>query len=117
MSCSMDLRSNSSLSDVRVEPDGSLAVTETMRVQSEGQEIRHGIHRDLATAVRTRPDGRLAKISYEVLWVSRDGTPTPFSAETVGGTLRICVCRTDQLLTSGAHEFVMSYRARTRIPF
>jgi len=34
------------ISDVRVERNGDLTVTETFAVQAEGQEIRRGIYRD-----------------------------------------------------------------------
>ena len=33
-------------SDVRLAKDGELTVTETVRVQAEGRDIRHGIYRD-----------------------------------------------------------------------
>ncbi|MGA7022340.1 MAG: DUF2207 domain-containing protein, partial [Pseudolabrys sp.] len=33
-------------SDVRLAKDGELTVTETVRVQAEGRDIRHRIYRD-----------------------------------------------------------------------
>ena len=36
-------------SDIQVAADASLHVTETIRVQAEGREIRHGIFRDFPT--------------------------------------------------------------------
>ena len=42
------------VSDVRVERNGDLAVTETIRVQAEGREIRRGILRDFPTVYTRR---------------------------------------------------------------
>ena len=44
------------ISDVKVERNGDLLVTETIRVQAEGREIRRGILRDFPTRY-TRRDG------------------------------------------------------------
>jgi hypothetical protein len=38
-------------SDIAVRADGVLDVTETIRVNAEGAEIRHGIYRDFPTAI------------------------------------------------------------------
>ena len=39
-------------STVRVAKDGDLTVTEAIRVQAEGREIRHGIYRDFPTDIQ-----------------------------------------------------------------
>jgi hypothetical protein len=39
-------------SDVRVQKDGALDVTETIEVNAEGVAIRHGIYRDFSTTRR-----------------------------------------------------------------
>ena len=46
-------------SDIQVAADTSLHVTETIRVEAEGQEIRHGIYRDFPT--RYDRDGRVVR--------------------------------------------------------
>ncbi len=41
-------------SDIRVQPDASLLVRETISVRSSGQLIKHGIYRDFPTRYRDR---------------------------------------------------------------
>ena len=62
------------ISDVKVQRDGDLIVTETIRVEAEGNVIRRGIFRDFPTTY-TRPDGtpRGGRASI-VESVTRDGS-------------------------------------------
>ena len=66
------------VSDVRVERNSDLLVTETIRVQAEGREIRRGILRDFPTRYVAR-DGRRVEVGFEVLSVTRNGTPENYS--------------------------------------
>src|SRR5262245_59216164 len=68
------------LSDVTVERNGDLTVTETIRVQAEGREIRRGILRDFPTRY-TRPDGSLVEVCFEVQSVTRDGAAETYATE------------------------------------
>jgi hypothetical protein len=45
-------------SDIRVNADGSMVVTETIHVESAGKQIRHGIYRDLPTSYTDRLGNR-----------------------------------------------------------
>jgi hypothetical protein len=61
------------VSDAEVQRNGDLAVTETIRVQAEGNQIRHGIFRDFPTTY-ARPDGSRVVVGFDVQSVTRDGT-------------------------------------------
>jgi hypothetical protein len=60
------------VSDVTVERNGDLLVTETIRVQAEGRQIRRGIFRDFPTTY-ARPDGSRVEVGFHVDTVTRDG--------------------------------------------
>ena len=60
------------VSDARVERNGDLFVTETIRVQAEGREIRRGILRDFPT-IYARRDGTRVEVGFAVQSVTRDG--------------------------------------------
>src|SRR5437016_3782736 len=51
------------ISDVEVERNGDLLVTETIRVQAEGNQIRRGILRDFPTTY-ARPDGTRVVVGF-----------------------------------------------------
>jgi len=104
------------LSDVRVQQNGDLQVTETIRVQAEGREIRRGILRDFPTTYR-RTDGTLVVVDFEVQSVTRDGRSENYATENLANGVRIRIGRANQLLSSGAHEYVIAYRTSRQIGF
>jgi hypothetical protein len=59
-------------SDIRVRPDSTLEVTETLRVRAEGQQIRRGLLRDFPTRYVDRRGQRVVT-GFEVITVLRDG--------------------------------------------
>ena len=67
-------------SDIRVQPDASLLVRETIRVRSAGAQIRHGIYRDFPTHYKDRLGNRYI-VDFKVVEVSRDGQPEKFQLQ------------------------------------
>ena len=65
-------------SDIKVNEDASMDVTETIRVLALGQEIKRGIYRDFPTEYRTRWGFRRTA-SFRVLGVLKDGKDEPYS--------------------------------------
>src|ERR671924_66623 len=61
---------------VRIGQDGTLSVTETIRVRAEGAEIKRGIYRDFPLTFRDTT-GRTREVSFRLLGVTRDGRPEP----------------------------------------
>ena len=71
-----------------VERNGDLTVTETIRVQAEGREIRRGILRDFPTSY-SLPDGSRVEVGFEVQSVTRNGGPEDFTTERMGNGVRV----------------------------
>jgi hypothetical protein len=70
------------LSDVMVERNGDLQVTETIVVEAEGDKIRHGILRDFPTTYLSRR-GVTIVVGFDVHSVARDGKIEKFTLEKV----------------------------------
>ena len=104
------------ISDVAVQRNSDLLVTETIRLQAEGQEIRHGPFRDFPT-IYTRPDGTRVKVGFDVLSVTRDGSPEHFTTERISNGVRVRIGNADVLVPVGPHEYVIKYRATHEIGF
>src|ERR1700733_12710072 len=69
------------LSDVTVERDGDLDVSETIRIKVEQfGTIKHGILRDFPTTY-TRPDGSHVVVGFALQSVTLDGAKEPWSTE------------------------------------
>lgn len=67
-------------SDINVNPDGSLAITETISLRHEGRRIKRGIYRDLSQKKGER---------YKILYVLRNNAPEPWFTETKDGYFRL----------------------------
>ena len=68
---------------IEIAGDGTLTVTETIRVRAEGNQIRRGIYRDIPLAIDT-PNGRILA-GFELLSVTRDGEPDGYRVNRGGG--------------------------------
>ncbi|RAI46067.1 DUF2207 domain-containing protein [Rhodoplanes roseus] len=104
------------LSDVSVERNGDLMVTETIRVQAEGRDIRRGILRDVPT-VYTRRDGTRVEVGFDVLGVQRDGQAETFAREALANGVRLRIGSPETFLRSGPHTYVITYRTTRQIGF
>ena len=60
------------ISDVDVQRNGDLIVTESIQVWAEGRQIKRGILRDFPTTYR-RADGSRVEVGFEIQFVTRDG--------------------------------------------
>ncbi len=101
---------------VRIEPDGSLTVTETIRVRAEGNQIRRGIYRDFPTTYKT-PEGRTVRVPFDPVEVLRDGRPEPWHTERVSNGVRLYAGDKDTLIPPGVHTYVLTYRTDRQIGF
>ena len=59
-------------SDIRVNPDSTVLVHETIRMRAEGNQIKHGIYRDFPTHYRDRL-GNSYSLTFKVQEALRDG--------------------------------------------
>jgi len=108
---SADERILSWRSDIAVQPDSSLDVTETIRVRAEDEDIKHGILRDFPTLYRR--DGRRIRVGFDVESVERDGHSEPYETEGITGGVRIKIGDAGTYLDPGEHTYVIRY-ATTR---
>jgi uncharacterized membrane protein YgcG len=104
------------ISDADVWRNGDLLVTETIRVEAEGRQIKHGIFRDFPTNY-TRPDGTRVRVGFDVLSVKLDGASEPFSTERISNGERVRIGKADELLSEGEHDFEIRYRTTRQIGF
>jgi uncharacterized membrane protein YgcG len=65
-------------SDVRLAKDGELTITETVRVQAEERDIRHGIYRDFPLTFKDA-GGVIREVDFSPISVERDGRPEEYS--------------------------------------
>jgi uncharacterized membrane protein YgcG len=103
-------------SDVRIQPDSSLAVTETIDVNVENVQINHGIFRDFPTWYRGRHGSRV-HVGFTFDGATLDGGPVPATTEPVSGGVRIKIGDPEKYVPTGEHRYVIHYRATREIGF
>jgi uncharacterized membrane protein YgcG len=103
-------------SNVTVNDDGSMLVRETIKVQSTGESMRHGIYRVFPTALRTRLGIRTTE-TFEIVSVTRDGQDEAYHQETGSDSVTVYFGSSDVLLPPGAHTYVFTYRTGRQLRF
>ena len=103
-------------SDIVVNADGSLLVTETIKVEAVGDEIKRGIYRDVPT-VYSGPYWTRVAVPFEVLEVRRDGLAEPYHLEDRSDGVRVYIGRSDVQLTPGQYTYTIVYRTDRQLGF
>ncbi len=103
-------------SDIVINDDASIVVTETIRVRAEGSRIRRGIYRDLPTNYRDKLRNEYA-VSIKPLAVLRDDEPEPFHVKNTGRGIRVYFGSSDRFLSNGVYTYSFRYRATRMLGF
>lgn len=103
-------------SDIQVEADGWLTVTETIRVRAEGQQIRRGIYRDFPTRYRDRFGNRV-NVEFEPVSLLRNGQSEPWHSENRSNGVRIYAGSASRMLDPGIHEYELKFRSNRQLGF
>ena len=79
-------------SNIKVNPDSSLTVLETIKVVCENNKIKHGIYRDFPTSYDVVIHSSLPvlnrSVGFRVLQTTRDGKPEPRHTEVLYNGIR-----------------------------
>ena len=97
-------------SDIRIAKDGTLDVTETIRVQVDHVSINHGIFREIPTRYDA-PWGRKVKVGFTLIDTQLDGQPEPYASETISNGVRIKIGDKDRIVPVGEHVYTIRYKA------
>ena len=103
-------------SDIRVQPDGALHVTETLRVRAEGKAIRRGIYRDFPTRYRDRYGNRVV-VDFTPVSVRRDGGSEPWHTERRSNGVRIYAGSSNRTVEPGIHEYEFVFVTNRQLGF
>ena len=93
---------------VELAVDGSLTITETIRVNAEGNQIKRGIFRDIPLQFKDK-DGKLQNVDFDIISIKRDGQAEPYFTEGVSKFTRIYIGDKDVFLPHGAHSYEIKY--------
>ena len=103
-------------SDIRLEADGRLLVSEHIRVRAEGRNIRRGIYRDFPTRYRDRM-GNHVVVDFIPLSVSRNGGPEPWHTNDQSNGVRLYAGSADRMLNPGVHEYELKFATNRQLGY
>lgn len=103
-------------STVFVKPDGTLDVTERIRVNVENVQIRHGIYRDFPTRYSIPRGGRM-KVGFKLVETRLDGRPVESAVESISNGVRIKIGSAETYVPTGVHDYLINYRVTRQLGF
>jgi len=103
-------------SDITLQDDSSLLVTETITVVARGNQIRHGIYREFPTRYRDPINNRYV-VGFQMLSATRDGADEPFRVEDFSNGKRIYLGNPNAMVPPGHHVYTISYSTNRQLGF
>lgn len=113
---SADERILSFHSDITVNKDGSMIVTERITVRAERRKIRRGIYRDFPTTYKDRL-GHRYKVGFKILGIRRDGKPESYHTKQRSNGIRIYIGKRNYFLPKGQYTYTLRYRTTRQLGF
>lgn len=95
-------------SDIHINADSTITVTETISVEAEGIDIKRGIYRDIPTKY-TNALGMKSSVPFILGTVLKDGVPEPHHIENQQNGIRIYLGSSDVFLPTGAYTYQITY--------
>ncbi len=102
-------------SDIAVQTNGDLIVTEKISVRAEGREIRRGIYRDFPLAYTKW--GMNLHVGFEILSLSRNGKAENYHTEPIRNGVRIYFGESSTEISRGTHTYVFEYRTSQQLRY
>ena len=103
-------------SDIEVHQDGTMTVTETIRVRSERNQIKRGIYRDFPTRYKTR-GGHAYVVDFDLIHVARDGKFEPHHIKSLSNGVRVYIGQENVLLRPGEYSYQLTYQTNRQLGF
>ena len=103
-------------SQIRIQTDGSMTVTETITVYAAGQQIKRGIYRDFPTRYKDR-FGNTVRVGFQVMSVFRNGRPEAFHLKKKANGIRVYMGRKSQMVGTGKHAYTLTYRTDRQLGY
>jgi uncharacterized membrane protein YgcG len=103
-------------SQVDIHADGSLDVTELIKVHAEGNQIRRGIYRDFPTRYEDRFGNRV-RVDLQVLSVQRNDVQEPWFTEKMTNGVRINTGNDAFLPVPAEYTYTLHYRTTRQLGF
>ncbi len=103
-------------SNVKVNGDATIRVSEEIKVRAEGKKIRHGIYRDFPTKYKDRW-GNNYTVGFNVVEVLKDGIKENYFFEPQSNGQRVYIGEKNYLINPGEYTYTITYETNRQIGF
>ena len=103
-------------SDINIHADGTMTVTETIKVNAEGNRIKRGIYRDFPTVYKDRL-GNEYRVGFNLQSVTRNGNPEAHHTTRQGNGVRIYIGDKNTYLRNGIYTYALTYTTDRQLGF
>ena len=103
-------------SDIKVHPDSSMTVTETIKVIAAGNQIKRGIFRDFPTRYKDR-FGNNYVVGFELVKILRDGVSESYHVENLSNGQRVYIGQKNYFLPAGEYTYTLVYNTNRQLGF
>ena len=101
---------------IKVHQDGSMTVTENIKVVCAQQQIKRGIYRDFPTTYKDRYGNRV-KVRFEVVSVLRNASSEPYHIKDVSNGKRVYIGQKNVFLKPGEYNYTITYKTNRQLGF
>ncbi|MGG5211052.1 DUF2207 domain-containing protein [Chryseobacterium sp. MIQD13] len=102
-------------SDIDVDKNSGITVTENIKVYSLGNNIKRGIFR--ALPLSRNLNNKSQKVRYDIISVKKNGEDEDYHEENDDGYLKIYAGNKDVILDPGTYEYEIKYKTENQIGF
>jgi len=103
-------------SDIALQDDSSLQVTETITVVAAGGLIRHGIFREFPTHYSDPYNNRYV-VGFQMLAATRDSAEETFRVENYSNGVQIYLGNPNAMVPPGRHVYTLTYTTNRQLGF
>ncbi len=103
-------------SNIIVDTNGSLSVTENIEVVVTNRQIRHGILREFPTFYKDRL-GTFYRVRFEIKNVLLDDNPVPYTVKEVSNGVKIYIGDNHHWVSRGDHTYTIEYQTNRQIGY
>ena len=103
-------------SQISIQRNSSMLVTETIKVHSEGNKIKRGIYRNFPTDYKDN-FGNNIRISFEIVEVLRDGKIENYHTEKLTNGIRVYFGSSSYYLHPGDYTYQITYKTDRQLGY
>lgn len=103
-------------SQIKIDQQAHVLVTENIAITTQGVEVHHGIFRDFPTVYQGR-DGATIQVPFNVLSVSLDGKPIDYHLRDRSNGVRVYMGSRAMNLPAGHYVFQLRYQTAGQVGF